>query len=327
MHAPYPPCSPPQYSYELNFNQVSLSHPILYEADGEIRELYPSEARLRHLTYSAPVFVDITCKQFKLNSERQYNESDEPFKQTDFSTVSLGYVPLMLKSEFCLLKDKSDLDLSKVGECVFDQGGYFVINGSEKVMIAQERMSNNHVYVFRKQQPHKYEWVCETRSAAGARPTSTMFLQMYGTGARNAIDGHQIRSTLPYIRTDIPVVVIFRALGLNADKEIIEHIVYDFNDTEMMERFRPSLEEATPIQNQQTALDYIGKRGSAVNVPRRERVQYARDILQKEVLPHVGILGTSFHIKSQHAGKKLTGMIKSLPKSQIIFRLHPSGIL
>ena len=63
---------------------------------------------------------------------------------------------------------------------------------------------------------------------------------------------------------------------------MIEHIVYDFSDSEMMERFRPSLEEATPVQNQIVALDYIGKRGSAVNVGRRERVQYARDILQKE---------------------------------------------
>ena len=236
--SPHPPFT--QYSYELNFNQISLSHPILYEADGEIRELYPSEARLRHLTYSAPVFVDIECKQFKLNESRQYSENDEPFKQTNFQTVGLGYVPLMLKSDFCLLKNKSDLDLSKVGECCFDQGGDFVINGSVKVMIAQECMSNNHVYVFRKQQPHKYEWVCETRSAAGARPTSTMFLQMYGTGARNAIDGHQIRSTLPYIRTDIPVVIIFRALGLLVDKEIIEHTVCGFKDTERMEGFGPS---------------------------------------------------------------------------------------
>jgi len=269
---------------------VSLSHPAVFEQDGEVRELYPHEARLRHLTYSAPLFVDIDCKQFELDDNKQYNENDEPFKQTSFNTVSLGYVPLMLKSEFCLLKGKNDMDLSKVGECVFDQGGYFVINGSEKVMIAQERMSNNHVYVFKKQQPSKFEWVCETRSAAGARPTSTMFLQMYGQGARNAIDGHQIRSTLPYIRSDIPIVIVFRALGLNADKDIIEHVVHDFSDTEMMERLRPSLEEASPIQNQATALDYIGKRGSAINVTRRERVQYARDILQKEVLPHVGIL-------------------------------------
>ena len=66
-------------------------------------------------------------------------------------------------------------------------------------------------------------------------------------------------------------------------------MVYDFEDAEMMERFRPSLEESSPIQNQTVALDYIGKRGSAVNVGRRERIQYAKEILQKEVLPHVGI--------------------------------------
>ena len=107
-----------------------------------------------------------------------------------------------------------------------------------------------------------------------------MYLQMYGAGTARSIEGddegHRIRSTLPYIRTDIPVVIIFRALGFVSDRDILEHVVYDFTDTEMMERFRPSLEEAKPIQNQIVALDFIGKRGSALNVGRRERVQYAR---------------------------------------------------
>ena len=67
----------------------------------------------------------------------------------------LGYVPIMLRSRFCVLADKSDKELCELGECIYDQGGYFVINGSEKVVVAQERMSNNHVYCFRKKQPHK----------------------------------------------------------------------------------------------------------------------------------------------------------------------------
>lgn len=197
----------------------------------------------------------------------------------------------MVRTKQCFLYGKSDQEITQMGECVYDQGGYFVINGSEKVIIAQERMSNNHVYVFKKQQPHKFEWVCETRShvSTGSRPTSTMYLQMYGAGTKGSIDGRQIRSTLPYIRTDIPVVIVFRALGFVSDRDIIEHIMYDFSDTDMMDRFRPSLEEAAPIQNQVVALDYIGMRGSAINVGRRERVQYARDILQKETLPHVGV--------------------------------------
>jgi hypothetical protein len=84
-----------------------------------------------------------------------------------------------------------DRDLTKVGECVYDQGGYFVINGSEKVVIAQERLSNNHVYVFKKQQPHKFEWICEIRShiVTGARPTSTIQLQMHKAGGKLAIGG------------------------------------------------------------------------------------------------------------------------------------------
>jgi DNA-directed RNA polymerase II subunit RPB2 len=270
---------------------VYVSKPVTFEADGEPRELFPHEARLRSMTYSAPVFIDLTCKQYQLDENKSYDPvNDEPIHSRQLDQQLLAYVPIMLKSKYCILEGRSDFDLTKVGECVFDSGGYFVINGSEKVMIAQERMSNNHVYVFKKT-GSKYDWVCETRShvTQGARPTSTMWLQMYGQGAKNAIDGHQIRSTLPYIRIDIPIVIVFRALGLNSDKDIIEHIVYDMEDAEMMERFRPSLEESSPIQNQLVALDFIGKRGSATNVTRRERVQYAREILQKEVLPHVGM--------------------------------------
>eukprot|EP01041_Mallomonas_annulata_P008908 gene8908-18435_t len=285
-----------EFTYIIKFEQIYVGNPVIYESDAEARELYPHEARLRQLTYSAPIYVDVTCKQFQLNENRTFNPNDEPVKSRTIDQNLLAYLPIMLRSKFCHLHGKSKLNLSLAGECVFDQGGYFVINGSEKVIIAQERMSNNHVYVFKKQQPSKYEWVCETRSHinTGARPTSTMYLQMYGPGKNKSTiegedDGHKIRSTLPYIRTDIPVVIIFRALGFVADRDIIEHVVYDFNDTEMMERFRPSLEEAKPVQNQIVALDYIGKRGSALNVGRRERVGYARDILQKEVLPHVGI--------------------------------------
>lgn len=280
-----------QYTYVIKFAQIYVSAPVHTEADGECHEVYPAEARLRCLTYCAPVYTKVEFKQYQLNENRRYREDDVPFLSKEVPYHLLCNLPLMLRSYYCRLRNRTDQELTQRSECVYDQGGYFVINGSEKVIIAQERMSNNHVYVFMKTQPWKYEWVAECRShvPTGGRPTSTMFLQMYTAGPRGAIDGQQIRSTLPYIKTDIPVVIIFRALGFNSDKDIIEHIVYDLEDSEMMDRFRPSLEEAAPIQNQTVALDYIGKRGSAQNVSRRERVQYARDILQKEVLPHVGV--------------------------------------
>lgn len=97
---------------------------------------------------------------------------------------------------------KTEKELSDLGECPYDQvrrhphslhshslglqGGYFIINGSEKVLIAQEKMSNNHVYVFKKQPPSKYSFVAEVRSCleTGSRPTSTMYVKMQAKGGK-----------------------------------------------------------------------------------------------------------------------------------------------
>lgn len=86
----------------------------------------------------------------------------------------------MLRSSYCTLYQNSEKDLTELGECPYDQGGYFIINGSEKVLIAQEKMSTNHVYVFKKRQPNKYAFVAEVRSMAESqnRPPSTMFVRM-----------------------------------------------------------------------------------------------------------------------------------------------------
>ena len=115
----------------------------------------------------------------------------------------LGYVPIMLRSRFCVLADKDDRALCELCECIYDQGGYFVINGSEKVLVAQEHMSNNHVYCFRKSQPHKFSWVVECRSQvdSGARPTSTMYMQMYqkpsAVRSRAATSARRCRTSTP----------------------------------------------------------------------------------------------------------------------------------
>lgn len=76
---------------------------------------------------------------------------------------------------------------------------------------------------------------------------------------------------------------------MQADRDILEHIVYDFADTEMMEALRPSIEEAYPIQSVEVALDYIGKRGSTIGVVKEKRIQYAKELLERELLPHVGV--------------------------------------
>ncbi|GER53278.1 DNA-directed RNA polymerase family protein [Striga asiatica] len=238
--------------YRISFGQIYLSKPMMTESDGETNTLYPKAARLRNLTYSSPLYVDVIKRVVKKGYD-----CEEVIETQEFPKVFIGKVPIILRSSYCSLFSLPEKDLMEIGECPYDQGGYFIINGSEKVLIAQEKMSTNHVYVFKKRQPNKYAYVAEGSS------------------------GQYIRATLPYIRTEIPIIIVFRALGLQADKDILERICYDFNDVQMLELLRPSLEEAF------VALDYIGKRGSTVGVTRDKRIKYAKEILQREMLPHV----------------------------------------
>ncbi|PRW61164.1 DNA-directed RNA polymerase II subunit RPB2 isoform B [Chlorella sorokiniana] len=272
-------------TYEIEFGQIYVSRPMYTEADGETAVLFPKEARLRNLTYAAPLFVDIERRDKTVHSD-----GSEEVEVTPYNKIFIGEVPIMLRSDYCNLSNQSERALCDLGECPYDQGGYFVINGSEKVLIAQERMANNHVYVFRKSQPSKYAYVAECRSVVegSTRTVSTMQVKMVSRAGQKGA-GQCIRASIPYVRADIPILVIFRALGFVADKDILEHIVYDFGDTAMMEALRPSIEEAFPIQSQDVALDYIGKRGSTIGATKETRIQYARELLQKELLPHIGM--------------------------------------
>ncbi|KAG2291482.1 hypothetical protein Bca52824_038151 [Brassica carinata] len=274
--------------YKISFGQIYVSKPTITESDGETVTLFPKAARLRNLTYSAPLYVDV-CKTVIMKG----HDGEEVTETQDFTKVFIGKVPIMLRSSYCTLHQNSEKDLTELGECPYDQGGYFIINGSEKVLIAQEKMSTNHVYVFKKRQPNKYSYVAEVRSMAENqnRPPSTMFVRML-SGSKGGSSGQYIRCTLPYIKKEIPIIIVFRALGFVADKDILERICYEFGDTQMMELLRPSLEEAFQLMIfvfLQVALDYIGKRGAPVGTPKDKRIKYARDILQKEMFPHVGV--------------------------------------
>ncbi|XP_035672620.1 DNA-directed RNA polymerase II subunit RPB2 [Branchiostoma floridae] len=273
---------PPRYL--LNFEQIYLSKPTHWEKDGAPSPMMPNEARLRNLTYSAPLYVDITKTIVKDGEERIETQHQKTF---------IGKIPIMLRSTYCLLSGLTDRDLTELNECPLDPGGYFIINGSEKVLIAQEKMATNSVYVFAKKDS-KYAFTGEIRSCLehSSRPTSTLWVHMLargGTGQRKSAIGQRIVAVLPYIRQEIPIIIVFRALGFVSDRDILEHIIYDFDDPEMMEMLKPSLDEAFVIQEQNVALNFIGARGAKPGVTKDKRIKYAREILQKEMLPHVGI--------------------------------------
>ncbi|OTB02756.1 hypothetical protein M426DRAFT_61544 [Hypoxylon sp. CI-4A] len=308
--------------YEIKLGHVTIARPVAQESDDTSGPLLPYECRDRNMTYAAPIYVKVDSKvkacvekEIPLNQlepEQQaemhrtgkhptfldwYEEENTlapPAGGKTMDQVFIGKLPIMIKSKACHLSGESEDDLFLLNECPYDQGGYFIINGSEKVLIAQERSAANIVQVFKKAQPSPFSYTAEIRSALekGSRLISSLMLKLYTKGdASRGGYGETIHTTLPFVRADLPIAIVFRALGVVSDEEILNHICYDRNDSQMLEKLRPCIEEAFCIQDREVALDYIGKRGSqSHNVARDRRVRAAKDILQKEMLPHISQL-------------------------------------
>ncbi|KAJ2158102.1 DNA-dependent RNA polymerase II, partial [Coemansia sp. RSA 552] len=306
--------------YHIAFGQVFISSPFGQEADGSRHFLYPQEARLRNLTYSGALHLQCGHRTLRADSNDPRNknitavadmamdvEDDNGHFDREGNLIVtkktfIGKIPTMLRSQYCNLHGMKYQQLFELGECPYDQGGYFVINGSEKVLIAQERIGTNTVLVFKKSLPHPH-FTAEIRSQAErvSKIPSSLVIKLTGKGADKGA-GQTIQATIPYIRADIPAVVVFRALGMVTAKDILEHIAYDPNDVQMMEMLKPSVEDAFVIQDREIALDFIGKRGTTVGSTRDKRVRYAADILQKEFLPHIGTQAHNETVKAYFFG-------------------------
>ncbi len=292
-------------TYTITFGKISFRKPIIREHDGSTSVLYPQDARARNLTYHASLYCDITIKT------NRNGKID-----TKVSTEQLGYIPIMVRSKFCLLHKKTEKEAAELGECIYDEGGYFIINGNEKDVIAQESMPNNIVYCFYKKPPSKIIWQAEIRSQFEyhIKTTSTLYLRIFSKGSRTNynnntftdIDG--IRAQITYIRQDIPIIFLFYALGFTKKNQIIDLITNaripldmetDNYFKNILKFLRCSfdeanetleLEEANELDGQELqdfALDYIGKKGSTIHGNRAERISYAIQILNRELLPHL----------------------------------------
>ncbi|CAG8701706.1 25133_t:CDS:10, partial [Dentiscutata erythropus] len=288
--------------FYIRFGQVYLSKPTMTEADGSVQAMFPQEARLRNLTYAAPLYVNMKEEALYADPRAPENRGkptlaemfdenklkDDPEEET-YDKVFVGKIPVMLKSTYCVLHGLDDEHLYALNECPYDQGGYFIINGSEKVLIAQERMATNTVYVFAKSPPSPYSYTAEIRSAMekGSKLASSLTVKMLAKTAEKGSTGQFIQATMPYIKKDVPVVIAFRALGAVSDQDFLQYVCYDPNDNQMMEALKPCIEEAFAVQSTEVAADWIGRRGTTTGATRDKRIKYAKEILQKELLPHV----------------------------------------
>jgi DNA-directed RNA polymerase II subunit RPB2 len=297
-----PDTSTHQIRYEVDFTNVYMSHPQINEGSGTVRALHPHEARHRNLTYSANLYIDVTHRLYKDGKLiDQKTESKIQFK-----------IPAMVKSKICYLEKTEAQSLISMGECPYDKGGYFIINGSEKVIISQERPVDNKILCFSQKTGAKYDEIVEIRSTIDQRfyPVKNNIICL--TRTKDGEIEQYLRFGCPYLTKEVSLIMIFKAIGITSEKEICEMIcMMDVNTVpdDIAQLVTPSLEEMIDIDGtkrkiitQHDALVYISRH---VNInmdylvkklgknPTEqdkllERNRYILDILRRDLLPHVG---------------------------------------
>ena len=248
--------------YKVSLSNVQCTKPTNNETDGVVRLVYPSEARLRNLTYHTTVTMDI--------------EIDSGTEISRFDQCTLCKLPVMLRSKLCnLMTTQASID--RPNECEHDQGGYFIINGCEKVLISQEKMNNNQIYVFRKKGPGKFSHVAEIRCIRenDIKSTSTFIAHLTYPNHSNE---RVIRLQNPFTKTDIPIFVVFLLFGVEKDQIIPMFTNVDLED------LLPSIEEL-PTEDPD---DYIGTK-LIYNT-------YSKELFIREFFPHVDTLDAKLHL-------------------------------
>lgn len=276
-----------KHSLSIEVKNPQLMKPIIYEKDGSTKNMTPNDAKLRNFTYSSVINVDIVITAKTLNDDGQYTIDTK-----QITGVSLGKIPIMVRSNYCILKNQA----VQGNECKYDYGGYFIINGNEKVIISQDRISENKTFVFVNNKVSTYSHIAEIRSVQENRLGVPKITSIKLSSKPNQF-GRYIRVNIHHIKNDIPLFILFRALGLTHDKEIIEYIVYNVNDHTgrlISSQLMGCVEEANQIMCQRDALEYLAKYLNITGYPREymankiNRINLVRSVLEKEVLPHVG---------------------------------------
>ena len=248
---------------EVAFGRIYVEEPRVKEADGSESSILPMEARIRNLTYAAPMFLEMTLI--------------EEGEERDRAKVYIGDLPIMVKSVKCPLSRMSEEEQVKAGEDPRDPGGYFIINGSERVLIIQEDLAVNRVLVDYGPSGSSVTHVAKVFSSAAAYRIPVT--------VERTKDG-QLYVTFPAVPTRIPLMVMMRALGLESDKDIVNAIT---DDEEILNELYPTLlEQGRIAPTVEEALDYLGAR-VAVGQPKEVRLERAQQVIDQYFLPHLGL--------------------------------------
>ena len=250
-----------EYPLKIKLGKVEIGTPRVTEVDGSERQIYPTEARVRNLTYAAPLHLEM----IPIIGERE--------GQTEI--VYIGDFPVMLKSRICPLSSLTSEELVRIGEDPLDPGGYFIVNGSERVVVALEDLAPNRILV--------------DIEKTGVTPTykAKIFSTTVGFRARIEVtmksDGATFIS-MPGVPADLPIIVMMKALGIEEDAKIAEMVSLE---TEVQSELESSFDKAQGVISAKDAFLYIGNRLAPGQVE-EYRMKKAETVLDRNFLPHLG---------------------------------------
>ncbi|NWJ29859.1 DNA-directed RNA polymerase subunit B [Marine Group I thaumarchaeote] len=265
-----------EYPYKIQLGKVKLQQPRMMELDGSITHISPAEARLRNVSYSAPVMLEASVVEDGKTLESRF--------------VHIGDVPVMAKSNACILHNFSTQKLIEHGEDPKDPGGYFIINGSERVIVGLEDLSYNKIIVDRETVGGNIVFKAKVYSSiVGYRAKLELVMKNDGL----------IVARIPGSPVDIPVVTLMRALGLESDREIAA--VVSLVD-EIQDELEGSFEKAGDVPTSKDAIVYISKR-IAPGMLEEFQIKRAETLLDWGLLPHLGKHPENRKEKAQFLGE------------------------
>lgn len=240
----------------------SIGTPTVALQDSEeVRVLFPNEARLRNLTYSSTVLVDVTIKlTVMMRNKDGVMEAIalEPIelKKTEAldERIPLFKIPIMLHSRYCILHDKPAEFLRQAGECEYDYGGYFIVDGAEKVLITTQEQAFNTLYISHQDLDPK---ISQYGTISCLHPVTRQVKRV--VFLMNRIE-ETLHVQIPFVRTPLPVFLLFRALGVQSDKDILHLIFPDMNSAEakiLAPLLHESILEAEEFKDTHMAIQFI----------------------------------------------------------------------
>uniref|UniRef100_A0A6C0D365 DNA-directed RNA polymerase n=1 Tax=viral metagenome TaxID=1070528 RepID=A0A6C0D365_9ZZZZ len=277
---------------EITFENFSIYRPQIYENNGSTKIMFPQEARLRNISYSSAMTIDLNIKYTVRNGENYKNVLNY---QKKIKNVHIGKLPIMLKSDLCVLNQYKHLDHNETGECYMDPGGYFIINGSEKTCISQERAAENQIYCFNiEKNNNKWSWKAEMKCIPDWKCISPKQITMY-IASRNNGYGNAIYLQIPRIKIPVPLFVIFRAFNIISDKEICELIMLNIaneNMKKMLFALKASIIDANKYMTKESAIKFIVNNViyTPMNMDKetgsKKKYDFAMEVLSNDIFPH-----------------------------------------